>query len=191
MPVVIPAGFAQMTMRMTLSGGQQTAENVFGVNFTEASAFQEVADFWANTLMDLVSSVWTFTHASARVQEGVVWEAAYNAPGLETASAVPPNVSLLWRKITDSPGRRNKGRMYIPGIPEANVDGLGNLTAGMITSWNTVGTQFLTAIAGAPSGGFGTMVILHEQTVPQPPPTTVDQLATQTLVATQRRRLRG
>jgi hypothetical protein len=191
MPIVIPSGYAQLTTRMALASSTQTAECVFGVNFDDPADCVQVLDAWAAEIMPLVCSNWTYVYGMARVQAGLITEKIYTTAGTGGATPAPPNVAVLARKVTSLPGRANKGRMYIPGPLETNIDGTGLMTAGTIASYDSRFTNFLAAIAAAPAGGFGLMVILHNQSVSTPAPTNVDQLKCMQLVATQRRRLRG
>jgi hypothetical protein len=190
-PVVIPVGFSQLTLRWALSGSSQTAEVVFGLNFADPADVQQVADSIPFNLNQVVSSSYTYVHAQARVADGAIFEKIYTDVGGGPAAQTPPNTCFLLRKVTSLPGRKNKGRMYLPGPSETSVDHTGLLTTTLVNSVNTQANNLLTAIAGAPPGGFGVMVILHNEFAPQPAPTNVDQLVCQQLVATQRRRLRG
>lgn len=191
MAIVIPTGYAQLNVRMALAASTQTAECTFGVNFDDPADCEQVLDAWAAEIMPLVCSTWTYVHGMARVQAGLITEKIYTTAGTGGAAPAPPNVAVLARKITSIPGRAHKGRMYIPGPLETNIDGTGLMTAGTIATYDSRFNNFLTAIAAAPTGGFGLMVILHNASVATPPPTNVDQLKCMQLVATQRRRLRG
>jgi hypothetical protein len=190
MAIVIPPGNAQMNLRMALEGSTQTAEVTFGLNFDELPAFVEVADAWSTGIMNRICNVWRFVNASARIEAGAIWEKAYTTLGGVSAASITPNVAALVRKTTSIPGRQNKGRMYVPGFAEANIDGIGTVNSSVVTEWNGYLATFLAAIAGAPSGGFGLMVI-HHNSPSTLDPTNVDALILQPLVATQRRRLRG
>jgi len=109
-----------------------------------------------------------------------------NLTGTGTGSASSQNTALLVRKLTALGGRRNRGRLFMPGINEANVDPNGQITAGTfggyVTGWNNVRTAII-ALAQADD-----VVVFHD-TAPFTP-TVVTALTAQQTVATQRRRLR-
>lgn len=100
---------------------------------------------------------------------------------------MPPNVALLVRKTSQLRGRRNRGRMYLPMIlGDGEVDDLGNITAGRVSSLQTAFDNVLLDLDGrSPDSN---MVILHSSAPTTP--TTVFTLVVDPLVATQRRRLR-
>jgi hypothetical protein len=191
MPIVIPDGYAQLNVRMALGLSTQTAECTFGVNFDDPADCEQVLDAWGTQIMPLVTNVWTYVHGQARVQAGLITEKTYTTIGGNSGNSAAPNLCYLIRKNTGLPGRANKGRMYVPGVVETAVDGTGLLTSGAIGGMNTQMAALLSAIAAAPSGGFGVMVVLHNQSVSTPPPSNVNSLTTQQLCATQRRRMRG
>jgi hypothetical protein len=95
----------------------------------------------------------------------------------------PPQVCYLVRKQTLLGGRKNRGRWYLPGVPEAAV-----LWNGAIGATEQAGLQ--TAVNGY-LGELSTagvdLVILHNQAGL---PTTISQLVADGRSATQRDRLR-
>lgn len=100
-------------------------------------------------------------------------------------SALPQNCAYLIKKITGVGGRRNRGRMYVPGVPENVVDAAGNLLAaeidaiqGMLGTWFTA-LQAITAL--------GDPVILHNNSST---PTPITSFQCDPRIATQRRRMR-
>jgi len=188
-PLVIPSGFAQINVVHALAGSTQTAECTFGVNFDDEADLIQVMDAWRDTMMTEIANVWTFVRGTARVQAGVVAEKLYSTAGSVSSAATTPNTAYLLRKKTAIPGRAHRGRMYVPGVVEASVDAVGLVLSTRITSLTNAANSLMTAIAGAPAGGFGVMALLHNSGAI--PPTTVDQLVVQQLAATQRRRMRG
>lgn len=102
--------------------------------------------------------------------------------GTTTAS---PNVAYLIKKVTALGGRFNRGRLFMPGVMEANVGANGNIDSGTVTAltdgWNDLMTQLI--------AGDATPVILHG-TAPLPIPTNITEFVCDPVAATQRRRLR-
>jgi hypothetical protein len=104
-------------------------------------------------------------------------------------ATVPQNTAWLVKKISGLGGRRNRGRMYFPGVSESVVDNKGELTSGQITALNTlVGSLKVGGSVHTAFGFLGQMQILHE--TGSQTPTEVTDLVVQKVVATQRRRLR-
>jgi len=109
-----------------------------------------------------------------------------NVNGEAAGTPSPPQVSYLALKHTALGGRAGRGRMYIPGVPEAQVGGSGVLEgtwrANLETGLNTVLAEL--ALAGAEP------VVLHQPGSPLLVPTPITSMTVSTRVATQRQRLR-
>jgi hypothetical protein len=95
-----------------------------------------------------------------------------------------PQVAVLIKKRTALGGRQGRGRMFLPFLTEAQTDSGGRMTAGAIDGYQVAAGGFL---AGLVSRDIP-MVLLHA--APEIVPTLVLALEVQSLVATQRRRLR-
>jgi hypothetical protein len=73
---------------------------------------------------------------------------ANHVGGTQAASSVPVNVALVVSLLTNTRGRSKRGRMYIPGIVQTQVDipaakwSSGTLTAA-VTEWNVWQAQLL------------------------------------------------
>jgi hypothetical protein len=104
--------------------------------------------------------------------------------GTNSGGGAAPNLAYLVRKTTDQGGRAGRGRMYIPGLEETDVDAAGNLVGGIIATGNTV--------IGDMINDFSTndvpLRLLHNN--PALTPGVITGLALQLKCATQRRRLR-
>lgn len=114
--------------------------------------------------------------------------AVINNVGDRVGEVVPLNYSVLVRKSTGLRGRRNRGRMFWPGMAqEAEVDQAGVLTVARVASLQAAFTAFFAALAGrVPNSN---MLLLHTSAPTTPVPIT--DLVVQALGATQRRRMRG
>lgn len=106
--------------------------------------------------------------------------------GLGTASALPNNTAVLVRKVTAAGGRRGRGRMYIPGIVEGDVDAAGGINNTPRAAWQTAIDAMFTNLVGLPS--IDALALLHD-TAPFGP-NDITSLEVQLKVATQRRRMR-
>lgn len=103
--------------------------------------------------------------------------------GGATGSAATPNVAYLAHKNTLLGGRQGRGRMYIPGVSEDDVDGAGNLDTGVVTAWTDALEEFFGACAFL---GLEHVLLHGDELTPTP----VANTTCDGRVATQRRRLR-
>lgn len=116
----------------------------------------------------------------------------------------PPQIALLVQKNTALGGRRGKGRMFWPGLPEGDVDPGGVLRSGVAASWQGMFDAFLDGL----SSNDIAMHLLHDpathwvlvdgqpRRIPNvgsvpPAPSPVTSLTVKSVVATQRRRRQG
>lgn len=115
------------------------------------------------------------------IQEGIT------AVGQQGPDMMPLNNSALISKVTGVGGRRNRGRMYVPGVPEASYENNGQLDVTAQVGWQSnLDAVFDLAAALAPPA---TPVLFHE-TAPFTV-TPITALLIVPLIASQRRRIRG
>jgi hypothetical protein len=100
--------------------------------------------------------------------------------GANPAFSLPSNCSVLITKVVT--GSRN-GRMFWPGLPEADVNAGGQLEAAALPLWQTAANNVMTALAAN-----GTVMRVIDAT---DDPHVVSALSVQPLIGTQRRRLRN
>lgn len=105
--------------------------------------------------------------------------------GVQAVPAAANNTAWLIAKITAQGGRRNRGRMYIPGIKNTQVLSNGTISASHRDAFQDAIDTWL---AAEESIGWGTGALLHQ--TGSPSPTTITNLVVRNRVATQRRRLR-
>jgi hypothetical protein len=199
-PLIIPPGFLQAVYEFTTPSDAEPMVTTMG-HVSNAATFDPneqasvLFQAYELTMLLAMSSAYTLNAVDVYIgtdgPEHIVGRSTNTpAAGANTGTVVPQNTAYLIRKRTDAAGRRGRGRMYIPGVKETEVDNVGNLTAGQITQWNNVGELWLEAlteeIRDMPP------VILHrsEGIGVEPAPTPVVTLICESKVATQRRRLR-
>lgn len=193
----IPENFAQVNLKFTGDDLPTGAEMTFGLRhdvaaLTPLEVAQAVSQAWGTTAE-------LFDYQTTQVSQDRVLvkfgpndtgpSVEYSNPwnGSIAQDTVTANTAVLIRKTTAVGGRRGRGRMFMPGLPENQVDGSGALNttyqAGIQTSWN----NFFDALEGADLP----LYLLHSEgpaiLVPPVPLTSLDVSAT---AATQRRRLR-
>lgn len=196
----IPVGFAEATFVFQCTGRPKVATWSLGIDSEDFSE-QTPADIAENVfnafgtspgpyqagLMD-ISWRWVSVEVTMMYEEGpLVGGFAANRQGTNMAGAPPTNCAVLMNKQTNVGGRRNRGRAFLPPVKpgEADID-----PAGVIS-----GTQ-LTALQTAYDGAFAalpvynmTPVLFHGSAPFTPTPIT--GFAIQSIIATQRRRLRS
>lgn len=201
MALIIPEGFAQVTIPLLHVGQSREAVVTFGVESNPISPTSEcdaIFAVWEQEIGPLIDEGViqgpcraTFGTASG---EGLSVEGTDTFVAGGTASKVPSNVALLVRKMTSRGGRRGRGRMYVPWLlNDSEVDDVGNVTGTFVAAAQVAFNQFLEGLAAAaPAGPFAPMHILHSDGGSTSPgsPNEVTSLVVDPLVATQRRRLR-
>ena len=192
--MLIPAGFGQANLKFQSAATPHGAEVTFGFERVGVGDPLTVGgiirDAWDDELIDnllsdqieLVSILVKFGPNDT----GPAQELAVSLPGLDSGTPVPPNVSVLVHKHTAFGGRQGRGRMYIPGIPEGQVDGAGTITSATPAVWTTRFNNFLGVLEAADYP----MVLLHAGSGAVTTPYPVIGLTCSSTVATQRRRLR-
>lgn len=193
MPVIIPSGFAQATLEFTASNTESGISawvlgfDLVALDFAGLSnaVLQSFDDNLASSMSDnlQVESI-TVVNSDAIEQVTAV------IPGERDIQEPPPNVSLLVRKQTNTRGRRGQGRIYPLGFfAEGEVNDRGTIDTAVVNDLQTAFNAFLSDIETAGAN----MVVLQGsdgQSSPLSPPPVVTALEVQSLVATQRRRLR-
>lgn len=191
----IPNGFVELQMWFRLTGDPETMICSIGAELATL-----VTPTIANSnamLLPMQQACDEFPTNEYVVGPGrVVWGASGGdiaidgtnslSNGVQAGSAVPPNTAHLVRKLTAGGGRRNRGRMFIPGVSEANVNAVGDLSAGAQTALNTAADQMLANLLA--TSQIIDVVLFHESSPFTP--TSITDLQVQPRVATQRRRLR-
>lgn len=191
----IPPGWAEVWVQITISSDPEPMYTAFGVDLAAGvSATQAVADellltSW-NTLDNIVSA--DFQGGLGHVVFGNdggdirIDGSGSQSNGLAPASSLPNNCAYLVRKLTASGGRRNRGRMFIPGVPEGNVIANGEITSAWRTTVQTALSNFYASIFGL--ANVDDLVLFHDSAPFTP--TVITDLVLQNKIATQRRRMR-
>lgn len=195
----IPVGFLEATFVFALSGSTHDMTWTMGFddsNFATTTAAEEAEalyGFYVNVSAPVSAAnmcdSYTFRGVSVRRQQELGTEVGqWMIPVVGTSSspALPPNCTQLWHKVTTQGGRRGRGRAFVPiySPAEGGVDATGVIEGTTVTNLQAKYDVFLAAAAAA-----GMLPVLFHQTAPfTPSPIVAFQL--QSMIATQRRRLR-
>lgn len=137
-----------------------------------------------------MSNQWSILGCSVSYQteEGpLVGQYLQTITGSTSTAPVPVNCAILFNKNTGAGGRRNRGRFYAPPTApaESSIDAAGRMSGTLADAFDV---QFGTVFGALESADYE-MVLFH-QTAPFTP-TPVTGWSCNTLLATQRRRMRG
>lgn len=203
MALIIPEGFAQITLPLRHVSQSREAVVTFGVEWAGViGASQECDDIFASWVQFIgpfidegviQGPVRASVGTSSGENVSVAGNTTFVASGI--SAKMPSNVALLVRKLSSRGGRRGRGRMYVPWLlTDTEVDDVGNVLPASRTNLQTAFNNFLTDLAAAsPTGPFAPMYLLHSDGGSTNPgsPNLVTALQVDSLVATQRRRLRS
>jgi hypothetical protein len=192
--MTVPIGFVDAWVRYTLAGDLDPMFTALGYRvdtppFTQANADALIAEMHA-ALDGCTTSAYTLDGGFVLVgNDGgdIRYDVTVSRAGALGGSANPQNVATLVRKNTGLGGRRNRGRMFLPGIPEAFTADNGIIAPANVTTLQTA-VNLLHSGALFAASNVDAMVLLHS--TPPTTPTVINSLDVQNLVATQRRRLR-
>lgn len=192
--MTIPAGYGQVTYHHTGPGVTGSADCVIGFNPTTSSLedAEAVRDQWQNFMLTNMNNDVSFTGATVRFgQDGaddLLYELGPNGllptVGAYSEAMMPLNNCILVAKISGLSGRRNRGRIYLPGATEILYDAAGRMGAGDLAVIQENCDNYVTNMELIPAP----LVLLH--TRPPFVPTPVPTLLVRDLVATQRMRIR-
>jgi hypothetical protein len=192
--VLIPAGFAQINVIHTGAQVPTGAQWTLGIDLQGNSGDPEqVAKDFEVVLLN--SGIYNHVCADCDVTSVLVkfgpndtgpsFLEAANEPGQATSGGAP-QASYLIHKATAIGGRAGRGRFFLPGVPEGNIQPGGVLTSGVATALNATLVDFhfdLTAANMAP-------VLLHSPESPLSGAEQITGFSCDSRIATQRRRNR-
>jgi hypothetical protein len=194
--VIIPLGYAQSNFRYTGVAAPSGAEWTMGWDVrTYGGDAQDLADLLRDSYNALDFDQFHTTEMTLSevyvkygpVSTGASAVAGTVSPGTAAAPTTPPQVTQIVRKHTDAGGRAGKGRLYFPGLPEAQISGGGLLS----DTWKDnlpVVFQDLVDLVGL---GNVFPVVLHSAGAPITAPSPITGFSSPARVGTQRRRNRS
>jgi hypothetical protein len=206
MGIRVPDGYLEVAYRHALVGDAEEmlvtqGFKIFDIPSNIATFAGQVADLWVTHILPNIGAEYTFkgVHlAFGPDGQGIRFSLERTQASTNALQPLPQNTAVLVRKNTGLGGRRNRGRMYIPGVPEGSVSSSGALFVAYqtefqsdINNWQAANIALIDiefhALFHATPDDTSTGV-----PVPQPAiaPSAVTSMTVQSKVATQRRRLR-
>ncbi len=202
MTLVIPAGFSQVAWRWELNGDPEYLFVTCGIqNAVGGGDFDAGVEAASDAMLAAwpaagMSNQFRFRGAVGRFGAAAppyaVFEHQENVVGVGGSNVLPQNCALLARKLTNSAGRRNRGRFYFPmlSVIETAVDQIGAISPESLTDLQG---RLNTLYAGLVAAGLPPF-LLHSNTPTQvtatPAPTAITSFAAEPRIATMRRRMR-
>jgi hypothetical protein len=196
--MIIPVNWANWITQYTFTGDSEPMITTCGVNVSTWGGDYEgglewLSDLWLAALVGSTSDEVTVGPYSLAVgQDGgdpVTYEYDASNAGSEPSFPMWPNTAILVRKGTDLGGRRNRGRMYVPGAAiRSAISVAGVIDSLFLADFNTNLATFLSTVNAGTGFNATELGVLHSE--PPSAPAEITSLVAQPKVATQRRRLR-
>lgn len=207
---VIPEDYLSIVFEHEINGdpdhtlvtwGLKTVAGVFS-----GSDMTDLADAWGTAVVEpLMSTNTGFLRTTASNAGGVVLEHDSSIEGTKVGSFGPVSNAVIVEKRSAESGRRNRGRVYLPILTDADVDENGRVDIDLRDDAVTAVTAFRTAALAI--ANVEDLVILHSkgwgeintddprEPVPAdpgnaPPPTVITHFTSRPILGTQRRRVR-
>lgn len=186
----VPAGFIETTPHWTAPGQQGdiiTAMGWSGDAPLLPTDFEDIGAALTNLRVGLNWKTKMYNVTITVGQDGpddLSVDVPVNGVGSFEQDMIPINTSYLVNKVSQAPGRRGRGRMFLPGVSEGAVGDDGIVEAGSVASLQTAVDNVVTQMATL---GY-TPVLFHQK--PPFTPSLISAYSVQKKVATQRRRFR-
>ena len=184
MTVVIPPGHSLIVHQHSVSGSTRPMNVTYGLDSVPTgSDLLDLHQAWGGSLVSIMSSSVELDTTTVYIAGGAREAYTEVIAGANAATMAPPNLAYLLNKHTSRVGRQGRGRWYIPGVAEGDVNNIGQLTAGIQSDIAAQVAEFLAFLPDIATA----MVLLHSDSSDPDP---VTSITVNPLAATQRRRLR-
>lgn len=188
---IIPNAFGEATFVYEGPGLRYPAANVLGfVDGAALSATGYAVNFealWTTNVMPELTADIELVRVDVKLgpnATGPSGSAASGTPGGSAVAGSPSNLAYLVTKLTAAGGRRGKGRMYLPGVAEAQVGPDGDLSNAKQDDI----TAALELVRTASETANHPLVVLSSDGAFSP--LAITEMRCEAIAATQRRRMR-
>lgn len=194
---IIPDGYGQLVFNFSHPAASGALTVTLGVQLSGGmteTQLEAIGNAWQTNVMAQVNSLVEFDSMTCYVGTGtpgepiIVEAVAEWGGGALGATAMPINTSYLIRKTTGLGGRRNRGRMYLPGPQASDMEDAGTLSPSRVTALQVGFNNFFDDLTETATTGVLVPVILHSSGAGAPTP--VGSFIVDNLPATQRTRMR-
>jgi hypothetical protein len=191
----IPVDFAQVNLVFGGLSCPTGAEITLGLEIGDyagspTNAAEDVKDAWDVANINTLQVV-TCELRETRVKFGPNATGPFGLnttviAGTDGSPGVSPNTAFLIHKVTNLGGRAGRGRCYLPGVDETQIDDSGDidstLTDAMTAAWAVFKTQL--------EAGNLNPTLLHAVDSPIDSPTPITEFVCDGIAGSQRRRMR-
>lgn len=131
---------ARIVWSLATNGGNSTAINTLdidaGFTIDPQTVVDEAADAYGDVIVPLMTDEWNLLSTTLYVPSGTGTLPYTNNGGRTgaTGTPVPAAVALLCTKQTNIGGRRGRGRMFIPGVSQTQVNADGVVASGFLAT---------------------------------------------------------
>lgn len=143
MALVIPNGYSNWLVTITNSAGGISSRSSIAIGIFDNIPLTQgdvgrVANLMRDGLTPAFDNGWTI--GPVHVVEGTagipkVWDDTGTEAGTHTAQVyAPPGLAYVISKQTGLSGRAHRGRIYLPGVEEANVDEAGLVVGAQVNN---------------------------------------------------------
>jgi len=188
-----PANYFQASFHHQATGSLKEAVCTFAFAYTGPNIYTAggaISNAWNTAVMSSVGDVWKYIRFVLRTNEGAIQEIVKTDFGRTAHTPMPANIAFLIRKNSGQPGRRGRGRMFLPGVSEQDADQNGVVVGSKITELNANLATFYTAVTDADCDP----CILHNTNIVPPPsntaPTPFASFTVEPIIGLQTRRLK-
>jgi hypothetical protein len=190
----LPTGYFEGAFHHTLTGSLHDNVTTMGFHYSGldlAADFPVLRDAWIH-INEVMADVWHYQSFTMSNADGIAYESIGPfSQGTEAHTACTGNIAFLLKKVTAIGGRKGRGRSYVPGVSEQDVDPLGVVSSSKLTELQGA----LDAFNQAKDVGHWSLVLLHSIGKGQDPaidgmdPTPLTDIKWSSQVATQRKRM--
>lgn len=199
MPLVIPNDCANWTLTLTnASGGASSRSSVslamrHAANLTQADVGR-IANLLRDGLAPRYDNSWLLGPTHVVENQGGppfnVWDDTGTEAGTHAVAAyAPPAIALIITKQTGLAGRSFRGRLYMPGVDEDNIDETGAINGAEVNAWQTSIDNLRTALLA--DAAVDDLILLHSEGNPNAGiPTVITSFTVRNIVGGMRPRQR-
>lgn len=189
--------FSNWTVTITNGSGGASAVNTVSLGIAyegdlDQSAVDAIANIFRDSLTPLYDNSWILgpVHVRGGGDPGFVFDSAGTEAGTDSSTAyASPAIAHVCSKQTGIPGRKFRGRFYLPGVPEADVDESGTLAGSRVNDVNAALVTLQTDLLAV--GPLADIVLFHDEESPgSHQPTSIANIVCRTVVGTMRPRQR-
>jgi hypothetical protein len=164
---------------------------------------QDIWNNWRDHIMPMLTTDTKLVSVDVRDmgnEEGVrsLLAEAVQPAGAKGGDRIVANAAVLVKILTSVPSKAGRGRMFIAGVSETDVDKDSKLTATVLTAWNTAVNNFMDGLIdgsqppGSPNRGLAVAsYYFHNAPRATARVTRATSITVDQLLASQRRRLRS